>query len=116
MPKKTELVPKYLKLGLVVLFILKRSKLHKDVQNFGPQYSKAIYNKSSYLYHFRSGAETKQLDTLSKDMETFVNEAKNMSIIDWLKEPQVYVVAGIYMTTRLFVNLTQGIMIGISWL
>jgi len=35
------------------------------------------------------------------------NEVKPMSIINWLLEPQLYLVAGVYMCTRLFVNLTQ---------
>ena len=30
-----------------------------------------------------------------------------MSITDWFKEPQFYLVAGVYMSTRLFVNLSQ---------
>ena len=30
-----------------------------------------------------------------------------MSISDWFKEPQFYLIAGVYMSTRLFVNLTQ---------
>ena len=30
-----------------------------------------------------------------------------MNVKDWLKEPQFYQVAGVYMSTRLFVNLTQ---------
>ena len=33
--------------------------------------------------------------------------ARKMSTKDWLCEPQFYLVAGVYMTTRLFVNLTQ---------
>ena len=30
-----------------------------------------------------------------------------MSIKDWFREPQFYLVAGLYMSTRLFVNLSQ---------
>ena len=30
-----------------------------------------------------------------------------MSITDWFREPQFYLVAGVYMSTRLFVNLSQ---------
>ena len=30
-----------------------------------------------------------------------------MRIIDWLREPQFYQIAGVYMSTRLFVNLSQ---------
>ena len=30
-----------------------------------------------------------------------------MSIKDWFREPQFYLVAGVYMSTRLFVNLSQ---------
>ena len=30
-----------------------------------------------------------------------------MSIQDWFQEPQFYLVAGVYMSTRLFVNLSQ---------
>merc|ERR1719229_677126 len=32
---------------------------------------------------------------------------RRMSVMDWFKEPQFYQVAGIYMSTRLFVNLSQ---------
>jgi len=32
---------------------------------------------------------------------------RRMTILDWFKEPQFYQVAGIYMSTRLFVNLSQ---------
>jgi len=34
-------------------------------------------------------------------------DTKKMGILNWLLEPQLYLVAGVYMCTRLFVNLSQ---------
>ena len=39
--------------------------------------------------------------------ETEVRAVRGMSLVDWLQEPQFYQIAGVYMATRLFVNLSQ---------
>ena len=39
--------------------------------------------------------------TVQKDL------VQPMGIFDWFKEPQFYQIAGVYMSTRLFVNLSQ---------
>jgi len=34
-------------------------------------------------------------------------DVKKMTVLNWLLEPQLYLVSGVYMSTRLFVNLSQ---------
>ena len=36
-----------------------------------------------------------------------VDFVQPMGVLDWFREPQFYLVAGVYMSTRLFVNLSQ---------
>ncbi len=52
----------------------------------------------------RTDAESRQ----SAGGGIFNRADRRMRPIDWFKEPQFYQVAGVYMTTRLFVNLSQG--------
>ena len=49
----------------------------------------------------RGGYEEINGDNLGGDL------VEPMAMADWFREPQLYQVAGVYMATRLFVNLSQ---------
>jgi len=75
-----------------------------------------IGTAASAIFHFginpqnndenRMNAAIAAADAESERQGRFV-PLRRMLILDWFKEPQFYQVAGIYMTTRLFVNLSQ---------
>ena len=49
----------------------------------------------------RTGYHEINGETVQRDL------VEPMGILDWFKEPQFYQIAGVYMSTRLFVNLSQ---------
>ena len=65
---------------------------------------------TSLLFHL---IVEEEVSTVSSGYQEINGEAvqrdlvEPMGIKDWFKEPQFYQIAGVYMSTRLFVNLSQ---------
>ena len=68
---------------------------------------------ASFLFHVTVKEEVEgsgQIESAYQEIngELSVRDfVQPMSIRDWFKEPQFYLIAGVYMSTRLFVNLSQ---------
>ncbi len=73
---------------------------------------------ASAVFHFTVNPQLNEENRLNAAIRAADAEARRrgsdrpvhirpMYVADWLKEPQFYQVAGVYMTTRLFVNLSQ---------
>ena len=63
---------------------------------------------ATLFYHFLvKFPQQSSTDELQSQNEITSDSTNNLSIIQWFKEHQLYQIAGIYMSTRLFVNLSQ---------
>ena len=66
----------------------------------------------SFVFHVTVKEEpcSDQIESAYQEINGELSErdfVQPMSITDWFSEPQFYLIAGVYMSTRLFVNLTQ---------
>lgn len=67
---------------------------------------------ASVLFHLTVNPANPDDSHLDEDQDRVGEEPgrrgiRRMNVIDWFYEPQFYLVAGVYMTTRLVVNLSQ---------
>ena len=93
----------------------------KDVGLIGPEEAPEFRNvmivavslgfAASIAFHVLVGRtdanEENRINSELDEADSAYDVVRRMTLPDWFKEPQFYLVAGVYMTTRLFINLCQ---------
>jgi len=62
---------------------------------------------ATIIFHIQVSKPQPMNEGYEAEQGSLTLQVDPMSVLDWIKEPQTYQVSMVYMTTRIFVNLTQ---------